>query len=183
MKHGPLEELKKYIRRTEENKREYKDVYVSILQAYCNHIERSSKQRALLKYLFFGIICFIMIMLLALFFVSVKMTYGIMCDMVKEHSGSFEIVAGAATSMVSSFATVVIALLSLPKIIANYLFDKGEDQLMNEIIKNIQVYDIGITGAADVAHSKAKELKTQSNNDTSFGQVDKPNKEPQRKVE
>lgn len=170
-------------RRTEESEKEYKDVYVKILQTYRDHIEISSKQKARLKYWFFAIICFIMITLLVLFFISVRMTYSVMCDMIKEHSGSFEIATGAATSMISSFATVVIALLSLPKIIANYLFDKGEDQLMNEIIKNIQVYDIGITGAADIAHSKAEEVKTQSNNDTRFEQVDKPNKEPQRKVE
>lgn len=44
--------------------------------------------------------------------------------------------------MLSTFATMLISIFKLPQIIADYLFNKEEDQMMNEIIKNIQKYEL-----------------------------------------
>lgn len=62
--------------------------------------------------------------------------------MIIKDYNSVAVITGAITTIISSFATMIVSLFKLPKIIADYLFNKKEDRLMNQIIKNIQQYEI-----------------------------------------
>lgn len=76
------------------------------------------------------------------------------------NSNSIATIAGAITAMISSFITMLLAIMKLPKIIARYLFNKKEDKLMAEIIKNIQKYEIKAVNI-----DKMSMLQTLSDND------------------
>lgn len=45
------------------------------------------------------------------------------------------------TVLVPTISSLIVAFLKIPQIIAKYLFNIEEDNLMNSIIKNIQKYD------------------------------------------
>lgn len=62
--------------------------------------------------------------------------------MIYKNYSSAAIITGAITTIFSSFTTMVLSIFKLPKIIADYLFNKEEDKLMSEIIQNIQKYEI-----------------------------------------
>lgn len=51
-------------------------------------------------------------------------------------------VIGAISALISAFTSMVVAVLNLPKIVAEYLFDKNEDNNMTQIIKGIQTYEV-----------------------------------------
>ena len=50
---------------------------------------------------------------------------------------------------------MIVSILKLPKIIAEYLFNKKEDKQMNQIIKNIQSYEIGAVQLENTALKNA----------------------------
>lgn len=45
------------------------------------------------------------------------------------------------TVLVPAISSLIVAFLKIPQIIAEYLLNMKEDNLMNSIIKNIQEYD------------------------------------------
>lgn len=55
---------------------------------------------------------------------------------------SIAVVTGAIATIISSFSTMIVSIFKLPKIVAEYLFNKEEDKSMDGIIKNIQQYEI-----------------------------------------
>lgn len=120
----------------------YTDAYVEILKTYKEQISSSVAKKNTLKEYFFTTIKKIMYALTAIFSFTMIASLVLFGMMVWKNSGSTTIIAGAITTLVSSFVTMVLSIFKLPEIIANYLFNKKEDILMNEIIKNIQQYEI-----------------------------------------
>ena len=69
------------------------------------------------------------------------------------------IISGIIPVIISSFVTMLTAILKLPQIIANYLFNKDEDNQMVEIIKSIQQYEVDISKSEYADRKKAEEEK------------------------
>ncbi len=50
-------------------------------------------------------------------------------------------IVSVVTVLVPAISSLIVAFLKIPQIIAEYLLNMKEDNLMNSIIKNIQEYD------------------------------------------
>ena len=138
----------------------YTDIYVEILQQYKSQISTSVEKKNYLKENFFNLMEYIILILLFLFIACLCASYVLFEKMIIFNSNSVATIAGAITAMISSFITMLLAIMKLPKIIARYLFNKKEDKLMAEIIKNIQKYEIKAVNI-----DKMSMLQTLSDND------------------
>lgn len=121
---------------------QYTEAYVGILNAYREQLSQSVQKKNDLKEEFFKAIRFIMFGLGVVFAIAVLFALAIMALMVIKNYSSAAALAGSMVSLISSFVTMVLAIYKLPKIIADYLFNKEEDQLMNGIMQNIQKYEL-----------------------------------------
>lgn len=149
----------------------YTDSYVNLLDAYKTQIEKSSEKKNELKQKFFDKICFIMYAMIFLFIGTLLITFAISVYMVYTKSISLSIISGAITAIVSSFVTVLTAILKLPQIIANYLFNKDEGNQMVEIIKSIQQYELGIAKTEHTAEEKAEDEKKIISDENLLGKI------------
>ncbi len=128
-----------------EGHKEYTKAYIAILQTYDNQIKKSVDNKIKLKNRFFNFILSLMYILIALFVLSVVASLFLFRTMVIKDNSSSGVIAGAITGMISTFSTMLLAIIKLPRIMAKYLFNKNEDKLMNKVIKNIQTYEIDAT--------------------------------------
>lgn len=123
----------------------YTKEYVEILKAYKIQYQKSATDKNDLKREFFAVIKSLMYWMIAVFVIAVIGSFTIMRIMIKYRYSSIELLISTIVPIVGSFATMAISILKLPKIIARYLFNKKEDELMKDIIQNIQTYEIGAT--------------------------------------
>lgn len=121
---------------------QYTEAYVGILNAYKEQLSKSVSNKNDLKQKFFDSIKMIMYIMVITFGLVVVLSLIVMAIMAACDSSSIQILTGAIVSIVSSFVTMVLGIYKLPQIIADYLFNKEEDQLMKEIIANIQKYEL-----------------------------------------
>lgn len=121
---------------------QYTKVYVDILEQYKELINASVSNKNHLKENFFAVMIIIIVLTLVVFSCCLFYALGVFDRMILLRSDAVAPVTGAIVSVISSFVTMLLAIIKLPKIIARYLFNKKEDKLMNEIIKNIQKYEI-----------------------------------------
>lgn len=120
----------------------YTDTYIDILKTYEKQILDSFSKKNNLKEEFFITIKHIMYGLCFVFAGTLLLSIILFTIMIIKDYNSVAVITGAITTIISSFATMIVSLFKLPKIIADYLFNKKEDRLMNQIIKNIQQYKI-----------------------------------------
>ena len=120
----------------------YTDAYIQILGTYDKYLSDSIINKKTLKHSFFEMIKKLLFLLTALFIFAIIASFLIFTVLIFINYQSVSVVTGAVTALISSFVTMLIAILKLPKIIAEYLFNKEEDDKMNDIIKNIQSYEI-----------------------------------------
>lgn len=144
--------------------RQYTEAYVSILNTYNKQLTNSTDQKRNLKANFFNLIKLIMIILIILFSISVIASFAIFILMIVFQYSSAAVITGAITAMLSTFATIVLSILKLPKIIASYLFNKKEDSQMNDIIENIQKYELDAVKLEKTAFTDAAEEKSNRKN-------------------
>lgn len=127
-----------------ENNSEYKEhakKYTDFLEEYKSYTKNSNNLKDKYKRIFFWIITVILCILVLLFFASVCIGFiGIVVIVILEKE-SVEVIAGIITTVASSFSAALVALFKLPKIIAEYLFNKEEEDSMVKIIEQIQQYD------------------------------------------
>ena len=138
----------------------YTQAYVNILNTYNTQIEESIKKRNTLKDSFFNMINLIMKILIFLFTGSVVASFIVFVFMIIFKYNSSAVIAGAITGMISSFVTMLLSIFKLPQIIAEYLFNKEEDRMMSEVIKNIQTYEIDVVKAERLANSASEKDTT-----------------------
>ena len=133
---------------TEEDKdiihSKYTKEYIELLQLYNENVKNLNKTKLALKIWFFGIIMLVLTGLVISFVIIVAKTVFMLSYVATTGAVSIELIVGSAVPIISSFATVIVALNKLPKIIARYLFDSNEDQNMTQVIKNIQDYEINM---------------------------------------
>lgn len=150
---------------------QYTQAYINILNAYTDQIKSSVNSKNTLKTNFFNLIKKIMLALVFLFGISVIISFVVFSLMIKNNYQSVAVITGAVTAMLSTFSTMMLSIFKLPKIIADYLFNKEEDKQMNEIIKNIQRYEIDAVKMENRAKvDSEKEIVEELNGDLSLGQ-------------
>ena len=120
----------------------YTDAYIDILKTYEKQILDSVSKKNNLKEEFFITIKHIMYGLCFVFAGTLLLSIILFTIMIIKDYNSVAVITGAITTIISSFATMIVSLFKLPKIIADYLFNKKEDRLMNQIIKNIRQYEL-----------------------------------------
>jgi hypothetical protein len=154
--------------------KEYTEAYVNILNVYKDQINSSVSKKNILKGNFFKTIKIIMYILTGLFVVSIIFSLILFGIMIIFNYQSAEIIAGAITTIISTFVTMTISIFKLPKIIANYLFNKKEDKLMNSIIKNIQRYEIKAIKyeIKNLKVEKLKQLNAEASNASNTPDID-----------
>lgn len=147
----------------------YTQAYVDILNTYNKQISDSIVKKNTLKTNFFDLIKGIMITLVVLFGASVIISFLVFIVMIICDYQSVGVITGAIAGMLSTFSTMILSIFKLPKIIADYLFNKEEDKQMNEIIKNIQAYELEAVKLEKVAKlDSEKEIIDGLKNDLPF---------------
>ena len=107
--------------------------------------------------------------LIFLFVLSVIASFAIFVVMITTKYSSVAVITGAITGMLSTFATIVLSIFKLPEIIAKYLFNKKEDAQMNEVIRNIQQYELDAVKLEKTAIADAeKEMAGRQKSDSPF---------------
>lgn len=124
----------------------YTEIYIDILSGYKERIKTSANSKETLKHDFYEFISAIMTALLRMFFFSICTSFIVILVMTIIKRESIAIFVVAITTIISSFATIVVSIFKLPKIIAKYLFNKKEDKQMTKVIKNIQKYEVNMFG-------------------------------------
>ncbi len=106
-------------------------LFNDLLEAFCDDYKKRSKEKRSMKKWFCGsILSVFAILLLSVIILPVILVW----------SGSFNTIT-FITSMAASVSGVISAVLALPKVIAEYLFDPKEDENFLELIKNMQEYN------------------------------------------
>lgn len=164
------------------SREEYTRAYIKILDTYDSQIRCSIYKRNELKDQFFIMVNTIMKNLICLFKISIIASFAACVFLAVCKCDAPAVIAGIITSVVSSFVTMILSILKLPQIIAEYLFNKEEDRMMNEVIKNIQTYEIDVVKAERHASSEkaATTVDNKTEDDTSVQPTSKsPNTEPE----
>lgn len=120
----------------------YTDAYIEILNTYKKYLLASTDEKLKLKNNFFDLIKKIMLITVSVFAGVIIFSLIILGMMVYRKNNSIQIIAGSITAIISSFVTVILTIFKLPQIIAEYLFNKNEDEQMGKIIENIQKYEL-----------------------------------------
>lgn len=121
---------------------QYTQAYVSILDTYKDQINKSVNKKNELKTNFFWLISIIMVALTILFIVSIYWSFTTFKLMITNDYQSVSVIVGAVTGMITTLSTMILSIFKLPEIVAEYLFNKKEDDQMVAIIKNIQEYEL-----------------------------------------
>lgn len=120
----------------------YTKIYIGILESYKKYIDNSVASKINLKNNFFITIQAIMMIMTASFVIILVLSIVIIAIMTYLNKNSAQIITNSIVAIISSFVTMVLSLLKLPQIIADYLYNKDEDEQMNKIIGNIQTYEL-----------------------------------------
>lgn len=120
----------------------YTKKYIEILESYKKYIDNSVASKINLKNNFFITIQAIMMIMTASFVIILVLSIVIIAIMTYLNKNSAQIITNSIVAIISSFVTMVLSLLKLPQIIADYLYNKDEDEQMNKIIGNIQTYEL-----------------------------------------
>ena len=120
----------------------YTKIYIEILESYKKYIDNSVASKINLKNNFFITIQAIMMIMTASFVIILVLSIVIIAIMTYLNKNSAHIITNSIVAIISSFVTMVLSLLKLPQIIADYLYNKDEDEQMNKIIGNIQIYEL-----------------------------------------
>lgn len=120
----------------------YTKIYIEILESYKKYIDNSVASKINLKNNFFITIQAIMMIMTASFVIILVLSIVIIAIMTYLNKNSAQIITNSIVAIISSFVTMVLSLLKLPQIIADYLYNTDEDEQMNKIIGNIQTYEL-----------------------------------------
>lgn len=139
----------------EEQNTNYTAFYIALVNTYTAQFANNADSKKNLKNRFFNVMCTIIFFMIFSFIGTLIFTFVLLFT--KNISPS--IISGIIPVIISSFVTMLTAILKLPQIIANYLFNKDEDNQMVEIIKSIQQYEVDISKSEYAARKKAEEEK------------------------
>lgn len=117
------------------------DVFEETVNTCREQIEELISSKTDLKNKFFRMVRTVMYAAAGFFCVSIIASFIVFGIAAYAECESFPVIAGAVTTLVSSFATMLVSIFKLPEIIATYLFDKEENNIVKDIIKTVQDYE------------------------------------------
>lgn len=106
---------------------EREKLFNDFLREYTSVFVQKSKQKKILKNIFFGCIMTVLVGVPIVSFIFIAMA-----------NSTIELIA----TILSSLAEFITAFIILPKIIAKYLFDKEEDKNLTNLIIKMQDYNL-----------------------------------------
>lgn len=115
--------------------------YSDLLEIYVSSVRCNVIIRNILKILFFVITMGCLVTVVYFFCRSINYSFSIFVRFNNASDITWEVIVSVVTVLVPTISSLIVAFLKIPKIIAEYLFNINEDNLMNSIIKNIQKYD------------------------------------------
>ena len=127
--------------------------YTKLIETYVDSVNRNSIVKIVLKIIFFVITMLILLgIVIAFCVISINISKAI-----KRHNITLTTITGIISVMIPAISSLIVALLKIPEIIAEYLFNTEEDYFMNEIIRNIQEHDKAMYAMNHKADSFMKE--------------------------
>lgn len=131
--------------------------YTNLLDAFKENFKNTFKQKLKEKNIFFIFsLTLLGTMTIAFAFLS--------CWIIVNNK---KIEIATLTAFVSAFASLLSLYIIFPKIIAEYLFNKNEDDKMVELIKGIQEHDMGLYSQNNVSEASKKKNKKSNQNKAS----------------
>lgn len=121
---------------------EHTKKYTNLLEVFIQSTKSFNNQKKCLKTWFFMVIVSIMIMMCFIFGYAVYKSLTIIYKLSLSNLDSLDGIIASVVSIIPPLSTMIISLIKLPKIIADYLFNREEDKNMVAIIEKIQKYDI-----------------------------------------
>ena len=115
--------------------------YSDLLEIYVSSVRWNVIIRNILKILFFIITMGCLVTVVSFFCRSIDYSFSIFERYGSSSDITWEVIVSVVTVLVPAISSLIVAFLKIPQIIAEYLFNMKEDNLMNSIIKNIQEYD------------------------------------------
>lgn len=115
--------------------------YSQLLETYVVFTKRNSLSKLLFKWIFFCVTMLVFVLIVCLFgFSNVKVL--LVFSRIEDFNQiTVEMVLGFFTAILPATASLIVAFIKIPQIIAEYLFDTHEDDNMSAVIKHIQDYD------------------------------------------
>lgn len=125
------ESWSKYCQDTASSVKNRDMLFNNLLDAfYSDYTGRAADKRIMKKIFCYLILCIFSLMLLSIILLPlILMRFNML------NTSTF------IASMLSSFASIISAVLTLPQVIAKYLFDPQEDEKFLDLIKNMQEYN------------------------------------------
>lgn len=115
--------------------------YSDLLTIYVKSVEDNTNLKKWFKILFFIFTMGSLIAIIIFFGLSLKYACSSFLKFEKSNNINTETILSVITVLFPSFASLIVAFIKIPEIIAKYLFNIQEDKYMNSVIKNIQDYD------------------------------------------
>ena len=115
--------------------------YSNLLDVYVSSIKWNTRIKMGLKIIFFGITMGILIAVVVLFYIAINYATSYYESIKDMNKMSLEAIISVCSVLIPAISSLIVAFIKIPEIIAKYLFNQKEDNLVNSIIKNIQDYD------------------------------------------
>lgn len=106
------------------------NLFSSLLEVYVDNLKSQSKHKRNLKVWFFVVLMFLLVGVTVVSLIMMSMAIS---------AGN---IASSISAAVASLVEFSVAFFKLPQIVAEYLFNKSEDDTMASIIKNMQDYNL-----------------------------------------
>lgn len=116
-------------------------MYSKLLDIYVSNTNINIIIKMVLKILFFIMTMGAMLIVIYLFYISLKYSFSTLDRFDDLNDITLDVVLSLLTIILPSISSLIVAFIKIPEIIAHYLFNVEEDNYMNDIIKNIQDYD------------------------------------------
>lgn len=118
----------------------HQEKYTKLLDSYVHNNVVNLHIKMLFKIVFFCFTIWVWYMMTDLF----KLSYDIIfktignTEISRDH---VQIVIDLLIAVIPSLVSLITSFIIIPRVIAKYLFNRGEEQSMVDIIKNLQTYD------------------------------------------
>lgn len=110
--------------------------YSDLLEIYVSSARWNVIIRNVLKILFFVITMGCFVIVVYIFCCSINYSFSIFERYSTSSDITWEVIVSVVTVLVPTISSLIVAFLKIPQIIAKYLFNIEEDNLMNSIINS-----------------------------------------------
>lgn len=118
--------------------RGHAESYSQLLKGYTTHLCATLKFKRIAKMIFFGVVTLLLLVTASLLAVVV---WHICTRVQVTEVEDISVIMSLVAALISAFGAFMSAIIVLPKIVAKYLFNRGEEESIANIVGNMQQYD------------------------------------------